>query len=284
MSLRSTIVTRSLAAALAVGLSFGVAACGNEGSAKDAGSSSNADSGSGSGSGAGSGSSDTNASDTALTKDDIMSAAYNAALKAKSAHITMTMSGKASMDAAGDVAYGAHQPTMTMTMSMPQTGKGKTEMRFVDGILYMQIPGMTPPGKFLAINPKDKNSPYGKAFSGMTDQLDPLHSIQSMEKAVESAKFVGKETVDGEQVNHYTVVVDTKALLSQLGAQAAQQVNVPKTVTYQMWLDDKNLLRQMTFEIVGVSFKANMSDWGKPVKVEKPASSDIAKAPGAPQA
>jgi len=65
--------------------------------------------------------------------------------------MTMTMSGKAQLSAKGDLVYGAHQPAMTMTMSMPQMSKGKLEMRMVGGIIYMQLPGMTPPGKFVAI-------------------------------------------------------------------------------------------------------------------------------------
>jgi len=266
MTTRSTIITRTLGAALAAGLAFGLAACGNEYTG---------DAGSTQGQGStqsGSGADDATVADKTLTKDDIMRAAYTAAVKAKSAHITMNVSGATSMKAAGDVAYAARQPTMSMTMSQ---GQGTSELRFVGGLLYMQIPGMTPPGKFVSIDPKDKKSPYAKAFGDMTSQMDPLHSIKAMEKAVQSVEPVGKETVDGVETEHYEVVVDTAALLDQMGPGAAKQASVPKTVTYEMWLDDQDLLRQMRFAMSGASLEAKMTDWGKPVTVKKPAAGDV---------
>ncbi len=51
-----------------------------------------------------------------------------------------------------------------------------------------------------------------------------------------------------------------------------------------MWLDAKNLVRRMTFEVVGTAAEIEMSDWGKPVTVRKPAASDIVKPPKAPTA
>ena len=51
-----------------------------------------------------------------------------------------------------------------------------------------------------------------------------------------------------------------------------------------MWLDSRNLLRRMSFEMSGVDFEAEMSKWGEPVKVQKPAADDIVAMPQAPQA
>ena len=264
MTSRSTLVARSLAVTLAVGVSFGLAGCGNENAGKGLAS---ADGG------------DVTYAREALPKDDIMRATYDAAMKARSAHMTMTMSGKAQLSATGDLVYGAHQPAMTMTMSMPQMSKGKIEMRMVGGIIYMQLPGMTPPGKFVAIDPKDKLSMLAKSFAGTADQMDPLASFKTAEKAVQSADRVGKQTLGGVEVDHYKVVLDTAALVKNLDPAAAKQAQIPETVTYDMWLDSKNLLRRMSFSMSGVDFEAEMSRWGKPVTVQSPPANDIVTMP-----
>jgi hypothetical protein len=54
---------------------------------------------------------------------------------------------------------------------------------------------------------------------------------------------------------------------------------MPKTITYEMALDKDDLVRQMTFDVAGTKAKIEMSDWGKPVTVERPAASDIVKEP-----
>ncbi|MET0837306.1 MAG: LppX_LprAFG lipoprotein, partial [Marmoricola sp.] len=268
MTSRSRIVARSLALALAVGVSFGLAGCGNENTGKGLASADGAD---------------ITYAREALPKDDIMRATYEAAMKAKSAHMTMTMSGKAKLSAKGDIVYGARQPAMSMTMSMPQMAKGRLEMRLVGGVIYMQLPGLTPPGKFVAIDPKDKASMLAKSFAGTADQMDPLKSLRTAEKAVQSADRVGKQTLGGVEVDHYKVVVDTAALVKGLDPAAAKQAQIPETVTYDMWLDAENLLRRMSFAMSGVEFEAEMSRWGKPVTVQSPAPGDIVTMP-TPQA
>ncbi len=268
MTTRSIIV-RSLAATLAIGVSLGLAGCGNEGNQGSAKGLASTDSGNVSYAG------------KALSKDELIQATYDAAMQAKSAHMSMIMSGKASMKAQGDLVYGAHQPSMAMTMSMPQMGKGEMEMRLVGGMMYMQLPGMTPPGKFVAIDPKDKTSPLAKSFAATSGQMDPLHSFQTMQKAVKSVDRVGKQTLGGVELDHYKVVVDTSALVKGLGTAAAQQAALPETLTYDMWLDSKNLLRRMTFDLMGVTFEAEMSKWGEPVTVKRPAADQIVKMPQA---
>ncbi len=217
----------------------------------------------------------------ALGKDEIMSATYSAAMKAKTSHIVMSMSGKASLKAKGDVAYGAKLPKMSMTMRMAQLGKGKLTMRVVGGKVYLHIPAMIPPGKFIAIDPTDRTSPLAKSFAGTADQMDPLKSIKTMESAVRSADRVGKQTMGGVTVEHYKVTVDTSALVKQVGKAAAQQGSLPDTLTYDLWLDERHRLHRMSFKMAGVSFEATMSKWGKPVQVRRPASGDILTLPKA---
>lgn len=268
MHTRTSRIGRTTAAALALGVALTVAGCGNQ--ASTAGHT-------------GSSSGGVTYADKALTKDQVMQAAYAAAMKAGSAHMVMSITGKSAMNAHGDVAYGHGSPAMQMTMSMAQMGQKKLEMRYVGKVLYLQIPQLVPPGKFVAIDPRDKNNPLAKSFGSTTDQMDPMKSLQAVESAVQSAERTGKTTLDGTTVEHYKVTVDTSALVAKLAPQAAAQAHLPKTMTYDLWLDQQHLLRKMSFDLMGEHFTATMSKWGEPVHVDKPKASQITTM-GQPQA
>ena len=109
----------------------------------------------------------------------------------------MKMSGGSAMSAEGDVDYQGSNPEMQMTMKMPQMGAGTMEMRFVDGIVYMTMPQVTPRGKFLKIDPNDKSNPMSQNFGSLTEQMDPLNSIKGMRAGVQDVEFVGAEEVAG---------------------------------------------------------------------------------------
>jgi hypothetical protein len=268
---RMTLLGRTAVAALTLGVTLGVAGCGNESSGPGYASSKSNSGG-------------VTYADPALTKDDIMRVTYDAAQKAGSAHMVMSTTCKAAMKANGDVAYGRAAnaaPRMSMTMSMAQLGNRKIEMRYVDKVLYMQIPGLTQPGKFVAIDPADKNSPLAKGFASTTDQMDPLKAIKAMESAVRSSERVGKQTMDGVTVEHYKLTVDTASLVKGVSASQLAQAKVPKTITYDLWLDEQHLLRRTSFEMMGTHFEATMSKWGKPVKIEAPDRAQVMAMPGA---
>jgi lipoprotein LprG len=268
MSTRLGTAGRTLAITVTAGMAFGLAGCGNE-----------ADSGPGFASKDKTVEVDQGA---ALSKSEIMTAAYQASAKAGSAHMAMTMKmGGQATRLQGDVSYAGARTAMQATMSAPQMG-GKMEIRYVDKIVYLQIPGVTPAGKFLSVDPSDPTSPMAKAYAGLSDQMDPMASLKAAQSAVVSADRVGKGTVQGVAVDHYKVVVDAAKMLSKQSA--AVRAQLPKTVTYEMWLDAKNLVRRMTFDLAGTTAEIEMSDWGKPVTVKRPAASDIVKAPKVPTA
>ena len=111
--------------------------------------------------------------------------------------------------------------------------------------------------------------------------MDPLQSIKTMESAVQSAERVGKQTIGGVTVEHYKLTVDTTPLVKEMDPKVAQQAELPDTLTYDLWLDEQHRIRRTSFEMAGVNFEATMSRWGKPVKIERPAASDILTAPRA---
>jgi hypothetical protein len=266
MTTRMSLLGRTLTATIALGVTLAVGGCGNQNTGPGYASSS---------------SNGVSYADKALTKDEIMRVTYAAAKKAGSAHMTMSTSGTAKLTAQGDVDYGHGQPSMTMTMSMPQMqmGKGPMAMRYVDKVLYMQIPGLTPPGKFMAIDPSDKTSPLAKSFSSTTNELDPMKSLVAMQSAIRSVKRVGKQSIDGDTVEHYKLTVDTAALLKNFAPAAGPPAGMPKTVTYDLWLDEQHLLRRTSFDLLDTHFEATMSKWGEPVHVQRPSADQIVKGP-----
>jgi hypothetical protein len=211
-----------------------------------------------------------------LDRDSLVQAITAGPLKARSAHLTMTMSGAMSVSAEGDVAYAKAGPEMKLTMSVAQMGAGEMDMRVVDGIVYMTIPSVTPPGKFLKIDPQDKSNPMSKSFGSLSGQMDPLNSVRAMKSGVRKVTYVGTEAVDGEDADHYRVVVDSAAMFKAMKQKTVP--GMPKNLTYDMWLDDQDLLRRMQFEVAGQTVDMSMSKWGEPVSVEAPPAGKVVDA------
>ncbi len=135
MSTRAHLIRRAVAVTAVTGLAFGLAGCGDEDLRR------------GASAGGAEPSKTVKVDDSdALSKTEIMTAAYQSSLKAGSAHMTMTMTAKGQQvtDMQGDVSYAGGKPSMQATMTIPQMGAGKLEMRYVGNILYTQIPGIDP--------------------------------------------------------------------------------------------------------------------------------------------
>ena len=61
---------------------------------------------------------------------------------------------------------------------------------------------------------------------------------------------------------------------------AAEKTKMPDTITYTAWLDEKNHLRKVTFDLSGVKAEMTMSKYGEPVDITAPRRPrDTVKAP-----
>ena len=162
-------------------------------------------------------------------------------------------------------------------MQIPGMSSGGVEMRMVDGVIYMAMPPMTPKGKFLKIDPNDNSNPMAGQFSGLGDQMDPLRSFDAFDTGLKKVDYLGVESVDGEDMGHYVLTVDTAAGMKALGQQVPQ--GLPKTMTYDVWLDQDDLLRRMQMQLAGISMDMRMSDWGKKVTVTAPPAGALVQVP-----
>ena len=208
--------------------------------------------------------------------EELLAAMKAAVAEKESTHITMSSGGAEAMKGEGDVSYAGDTTAMQMTMEMPQLGGGVMEMRLVDGVMYIAMPPMTPEGKFFEIDTNDPNSPFGDLSS--VTQGDPLATFDAFDAGLKQVRYLGAEDVDGEDLDHYVLTVDARK------AAQAQGSGVPpgaaRTITYDLWIDDEDLMRRMQFDEGRGGMTMTMSDWGKAVTVEAPPKSALMQIPG----
>lgn len=198
----------------------------------------------------------------------------------QSAHLTMEVTGSSQqMSGEGDVSYAGDRTEMQLTMSNPDSA-GTIEVRLVGQVMYISIPPMTPEGKFVELDLNDPNSPFGD-LKGMTPG-DPLQSFEAFDAGLQKVAYIGEEEVDGETLDHYLLTVDAKKAAEAQGQ--TFQPGMPEVVTYDLWLDEQNLMRRIELEQAQGSLVMTMSDWGEPVTVKAPPAADIMQMPQAPPA
>lgn len=211
--------------------------------------------------------------------DELVAAMSAAVLDKRSAHLTMTMEqGGQSMKAEGDVSYAGDTTAMQLAMSAPQLG-GDLELRLVGRTVYLSVPPLTPKGKFLKIDTDDPNSPFAD-LGGFTES-DPLATFEDFDAGLEEVTYLGEEDVDGETLHHYVLTVDTKKAAKVQGQPVPEG---PAKVTYDLWIDDADLMRRIEFSEGGGGMTMQLDKWGEPVTVKAPPASAIVKTPTLPGA
>jgi LppX_LprAFG lipoprotein len=269
---RSLTLRRSLAALTLPLLLGGLAACGSDDEAPDpaASSSSATESQDSSGTEAGE-----EVDKTAFIDD--LQAGLKASTTAKmTMHLDM---GGQAIHADGAVDYSTTPPQMAMTMESPAMADQSIEMRLVDEVLYMNM-GQLTNDKFVSYDLSDAaNLPPG--MDQLTQTMNPLAAFDAFEEGVQAVTFVGDEDVDGEQLGHYAIEVDTSKIEQFKDLQT--QAELPRTITYDVWLDDQNRMRKMTFampmDAAPVTMEVAFSEWGETVDIAAPPASEIAEQP-----
>ena len=183
----------------------------------------------------------------------------------------MTMGGKA------DLADGA--PAFDIEMTMP--GMGDAHMILADGEVYMSMPGITDEGKFMQV-PKEQ---LGDAAAQL-DEVDITSTWDAWDEGAQKVVYVGEDDVDGQPMRHYEITVDSAAALDAAGqtgedAAAASEM-LGDEITYDVWVDDDNLMRKIAFELEGMVSEITTDNWGEPMDISAPSADEIQQgAPGA---
>lgn len=181
----------------------------------------------------------------------------------KTAHMRIDVG--SSMTADADVSYGK-QTAMRITMT---TGGTTMQAILLDGTVYLQ---QSAAGKFVKI---DKDTPGMGSIIGQFTALGPEASVKAMQGAITKVIKVGEEKVDGDELTKYVLSVDTAKITAQIGTVAGS--DLPKVVTYEMFIDEDNLLRRVNMEVSGQKVVMKVTDWGKPLDIKAPPASQIQK-------
>ena len=186
--------------------------------------------------------------------------------------------------------------TMQMTMDfgnlLPASAGQKdtsADLLLVNGVAYMKLPFLAaklPAGKsWMRV---DVSALATSGGLGSFDQADPQQYVQELLASSKTQK-VGTDTIDGQQVTHYTTTVDPSSKLS--GIPADQQAKVRKalaklgmqSVPLDVWVDDQGLLRRMTMSLDlgkamqggAMTLTMNLHDFGTAVDVTAPPADQV---------
>ena len=108
-------------------------------------------------------------------------------------------------------------------------------------------------------------------------------ALSVVKRDVESFDKVGSEQIDGTQTTQYRITVNTQKVLAKtLGDDTLPTGplagDLPKTITYDIWVGDQdNLPRRIEYSMGGSSMTMELSDWGQPVDIKAPPPSQISK-------
>ncbi|MFN8194137.1 MAG: LppX_LprAFG lipoprotein [Nocardioidaceae bacterium] len=180
------------------------------------------------------------------------------------------------ISADGQVDYTTTPPSMAMKMTMPMLGDEPIDIRLVDGKVYMNMGAMSQ-GKFIAADLDDPNSPLGD-LSSMTDSFDPVSSFEKFKDGIDKVVFVGDETLDGDDVSHFTATLDSSKISDALAGlnAGAGTADLPKTLEYDLWTDSDNRVRKVSMEMGDLAtLEMTTSNWGEDVTIEAPPSDQI---------
>lgn len=180
---------------------------------------------------------------------------------------TITMDG--AMDLTGD------EPAVQLTMDMGSAGLDQVEMRLVDGVMYMNM-GQLSNGKFVKFDLGDPNSPLGSLSSSL-DNLDPAQMIGKLgPDAFRHVTYVGTDSVG----RHYqaTLVSGKTSILK--GLPSSVTANLPKTASYDTWLDSEGRLAKFQVLLPKSSkMTATYGDYGVDLDITAPDASQVTEMP-----
>jgi hypothetical protein len=182
-----------------------------------------------------------------------------------------TITGNGALDMTGGT------PAMKMTMDL--TGMGTpTDMTLLDGSMYIAMPGSN--GKFMKMDLTDPNGPLG-SMGNTIGGMDPKALLDQMSPDVfKKVVFRGTQTVNGQQLQRYTVTLDTTAVPMLQGMPKSATASLPKSMTYDLWLDDQGRMAQFKMLMKKVlSMTMTYSDFGAPVDITAPDPSDVTSMP-----
>lgn len=145
----------------------------------------------------------------------------------------------------------------------------------LDTVLYLDL-GQPTGGKFIRVD-LTKAGPGSEMFDQLLRSTDTTAAVESLQGAITTLDVVGADQVDGAKTTHYRLTVNTKKALKGQQLPPEQTQQLPKTLAYELWVDEDDLLRKMTADVAGAAVTFTLSDWGKPVDITAPPKAQISE-------
>lgn len=158
-----------------------------------------------------------------------------------------------------------------MTQSSGAAGKGQS-MIGIGGDRYLQVPGVTPAGKWLKVSASSNTAVI------TFQNVNPVTMVVRFNKGLKKLTYLGATKIAGTQVRHYRIVIDQQKYLQATG-QGVGSANLGSsaTLTEDLYLNDDNTLRRVTLALPGGvgNTQVDVTNWGKPVTIQAPPASTV---------
>lgn len=189
-------------------------------------------------------------------------AALNASAKdLGTVHSTLEASGAGRrVEIRSESRLGLDDPATKMSMRMDGSD---IELILVDEKIYVKgVPGVGDGTKWIVL---DEQTDLARELASSANQFNPDRMYEDFDKAVTDVEHLGEETVEGESMNKYELTMDT----SQIPGLPTEE-SVPDTLVYTAWLDERDRLRKVSFDLLGMQTVATMGRYGEPVDITAP--------------
>ncbi len=212
------------------------------------------------------------------TPKTVDSAAFLTRLKAATDKLTtarfsmrMDVSGQ-SVPISGVLDMTGDSPAMQMTMDASGMGT-PTDLRLVDKTIYFEVPGAA--GTFYKIDLTDPNGPMAGLGDDAFSNVDPGSVTDQMSARVfKKVTDRGTATVGGQQVHHYTVLMDLSKAPTLKGMPTGAAS--PKVATYDVWLDSEGrIVRFVMLVKKSMRLSATYSGFGTAAHVVAPPADQV---------
>lgn len=215
--------------------------------------------------------------------------------------MSMSMGSVPSIGFTGEAAFdfAAEALSMTMDLDVPGAAGFGTEMRLVDGVMYMRMPpelgAPTPWASFDIAGVVETD-----ALAGLGTGADIRQTLDYLRGAGDVTE-IGREEINGVTTTHYRAEIDLRKAADQVppGQQDEFEAAIEQfelmagtiSIPADVWIDDAGLPRRMSYRItvdnsplgdrlpgdgsLTMSLSMDLYDYGEPVSVSAPPASQV---------
>ncbi len=141
------------------------------------------------------------------------------------------------------------------------------EVVSVEGQYYLKKSATT---KFVKLA---KDDPSLSLLGGLAD-ADPKKALTGIVEGIKTVRDLGQRTVAGEELTHYALTLDGKAIGSgMLGM--IPGVDLSKDIVLDLYVDGDNLVHRAEADLGDNDLTLTVTDWGTPVTITAPSASEI---------